>query len=509
MATPYTPRSAQISRSFTDSEKALDERIDQHLQAPPIADIYSGNSAQSLAWMREEMKTRSIMTSQLAQEQQLADRQSIRHELADQVVEQDADDAAALEGMRKRNALIEKGVRYNDAVAQVTAENEGLALNPRWNAISAEGAKFAEGDDERELREANHELNMLKVGTQKFDLEAAERMRTENPDLMDRIIGVKMKELETQGITAANEGVYAQIVQLQRQREHDKIKATNAEWTTAAANLSDDPVERMKQFDQMAPLVYSFEQNGLGGVNDPAGLVKRFGGSTAIMGLLQNKDFLAARLMDPAAKEGFTNALNTLNSDDPGVDPVERNKAMGLVLGLAGDHSRHIASSKEYDERLTALNEISQDRAKIYKDVSEDMSKILASDTKPGIGVVSKTDQLGQAAMAFIDQFRIQGAPGDANTPMDDFAMRVREITGNDPTTKSPRDPARVAKELREEMGAFARKYKESQASSVGGKPKPGSGVPVTRGIAQEFLRRAGGDKDKARQMASDAGYSF
>lgn len=468
MPPAHSRRGTDISRQFTDSERAVDERVTAHLTQPPLQYRTGNTIGQSYKWLQEDLKMRGAMTQVLGQEQDMAYQQSARHELARQVEENDKDEAQALTAVERVHGMLAPGggaADWDDAVSRVVAETPGLALSDRFSKFAAEGSKFYSSDADRELAKAKQDVEMLGLGSKKFDLEAYQRFREENPDSADRAVAMIGESLKNQEITSANAGLAAQIEQIKRQREFDDIKSTAASWESSAAGLSSDPAERMKQFDQMAPLVHSFEQNGLGGVDDPAGLVKRFGGSATVMGMLQNKNWLNTKLADPQVKQGFVEALNVLNDDDPNMDPAVRRKASNLVLGYAGDHNSYISSAKQYDDRVKALGEVSEGRGKVYSSVSKSISDIVTSKVADGDNV-SKQSAIAGEYEGFLTQFRNTATPdSEVNKVVDTYRGYLSDISG----AASGDDAAGKARDL---MGNFAKNIQEVNKKTAGDDPR-------------------------------------
>ena len=75
---------------------------------------------------------------------------------------------------------------------------------------------------------------------------------------------------------------------------------------------------------------------------------------------------------------------------------------------------------------------------------------------------------------------------------------------------KNEDDPAAVYADLEREKQGIQDEY-ESKIVSLGGDiaPKAATGKPLDRNTAKQYLQKAGGDKNKAREMARKDGYSF
>jgi len=72
--------------------------------------------------------------------------------------------------------------------------------------------------------------------------------------------------------------------------------------------------------------------------------------------------------------------------------------------------------------------------------------------------------------------------------------------------------PQRIG-ELAIRQGKLGEKATESLKTGISREPKSmpgaGAGKPIDRATAQQFLEQAGGDKERARQLAKEAGYQF
>lgn len=153
-----------ISRQFTDAEQAIDERLTSHLQAPPVQMQIGDRISQSYRWMNEDLKLRSELSGQLAQEQAMAYSQSSRHELARQSVVEEAERAEALQGISRMRQMIESGEAkdWGDAGYKVGIESEGLVVNDDFNKFYQDGARMVDPAT-RQFEEKRRSLEMLKM----------------------------------------------------------------------------------------------------------------------------------------------------------------------------------------------------------------------------------------------------------------------------------------------------------------------------------------------------------
>lgn len=161
---------SRISRQFTDSEKAVDDRIDSHLTAPPIQlDITAGVGA-GYKWLQEDLAMRSTLSKQLAGEQAMAYAQSERRALSEQARLQEAQDQAALNGVARARMLLESGQAKDAKHARqiVFGENQDLYINPVADKVFGDLEATFESPEMRELRQRKMDFDLVSANNSLF-----------------------------------------------------------------------------------------------------------------------------------------------------------------------------------------------------------------------------------------------------------------------------------------------------------------------------------------------------
>ena len=154
---------AEVSRQFTDAERALDERVDAFIFAPKYTPDSSAPQAAAYAAMRQDVKDRSIHAQQLKEQQELAFAASARRKLHALAESNDAQTKAAHDAVKTMTKLIgpDGGMTKEQAAAQLIDGNPSLALNP----VFGKAIKFLDTniEDTREaaLNEAKSEMDRI------------------------------------------------------------------------------------------------------------------------------------------------------------------------------------------------------------------------------------------------------------------------------------------------------------------------------------------------------------
>ncbi len=448
---------SRISRQFTSSELALDDRTSNFLEQPPISGAIGGSMGQTYHWMKQDLEQRSMMSEQLGRETAMAFSQSERHELARQAQDLEADKEQAIGSFKRVTDLTRNGKDFRTAMDEVVADTPGLALNKHFVEQATEFGKFHEDNGEAELRHLKTKGELMDIGSKNFSLENFERFRQENPDAADRMVGLLGKNLENQELNAANAGVAAHVEQIKRSREWDEQKKIQSEWDGHALGNSDDPV---KAADSEAALHYSFAKSGLAGVEDPKEVVKQFGAQSSVAGMLANKTFLDEKLQTPEARQQLVEAINL--STDKDADPKAKMKARGFLLTLAGENQAKLADTKLLKERMAAIDATDKELGGVYKDSSAAITAALAlkNGTEPADDS-AKIPAIIAAGQGFLDRFRALSEPG-TDKLFDDYAAHFAAMADPDPKKNGYTTAKAVASQAQVLMGHFIADFKKA-----------------------------------------------
>ncbi len=470
----YSSGRGNISRQFTGSELALDERVTNLLERPPISGATGRSMGETYHWMKQDLEQRSLLSEQLGREQAMAYSQSARHELARQAEDLELDKQEAVGSFKRVTELTKEGKDFRTAMGEVIADTPGLALNKHFSEQATEFGKYHEDDGVAELRHLKTKGELMEIGSKNFSLENFERFRTENPDLADRMVGLLEKNLGNQELNAANAGVMAHVEQIKRAREWDDQKRIQSEWDGHALGNTDDPI---KAADSEAALHYSFAKTGLAGVEDPKEVVKQFGATSSVAGMLANKAFLDSKLTTPEARQQLVEAINL--SADKDADPKAKLKARGFLLTLAGENQARLENTKLVKERMALIDATDKELGTTYGAVSKAITDVLSDDKLKD--ATAKTTAVVDASQGFIDQFRALSNPGTAPL-FDEYAGYFAQL-GSEGFKDGKANPEAVARQARKLMGNFVGEFKKLQGGTVASTQTKPAGAPATKPV--------------------------
>lgn len=448
-----------ISRQFTDSEAAVNDRLDSFLQAPAVRIGQGENLGEVYAGIRDDLALRSNFANQLNREQDMAYQQSARQQLAQQADQNDAWTQQAHEALGRIQNGAKAGKDFRELVSGEMANTPGLALNPVFARGAQDFGRFYESGPDHDLRTTADAVKKLELGTAKFNLDAMARFREKNPELADKMIEQASKALESGGFAADNQVLAQQIEHSKRLKEWQDIQGIQNAWNVDGLSGSPDPtLGNTSQQDQLAVIRDSFNQLGLHGIDRPEDIVRN--ASPGVKSMLANKAFLDRTLQTPEAKNALVDALNTLN--DKEAEAPARQKAYGFVLDLTGQHSREMGEIPQREATRKLLDDASKDYNVVTRGVNSgfvNTSKAMHDIVlKNGMEGSDKVAALVSEAAGFMDQIGLGAEDQDA-------VGRVQKEYGSylDGIDKNA-DPAAISQQLRTLMGNFVTKLKEEGA---------------------------------------------
>lgn len=438
-----------ISRQFTDSERALDDRITQTLTQPPAKLNIGHDYGETVRWLQEDMALRSGFTKQLADEQNLALQQSARHQLAREAELNDERDAQASEAFSELRKLEASGISRSKAINQLLDSTPGLALNESFTRPMRDYNSISETPEQESLRTLKDDIDRLNLGTQYWDLSIAEQYRRENPAAAEEAMEALDRKLKTEGLNSMNAAASAQLQQWKLQKELEEVERNKSIWPSGT-DIS---------LGSLGDIIYSFDESRFVGIENPEAIVKTFGADPAVMEMLSNKSFLSERFPDDQQKQSFVAAINAAVDED--ASPADRRRGMSVILGLSGANKARMEIAKKDKERETMLNEVSKDMPKTYATISKQINDV-AKERGAGSTII-------QLASDFITQFE-QSTPLQFDISEEAQAAR-RQI--EEEANKKNIDNATASKRAREIMLDFStavRNKREAQA-----RPSPAS----------------------------------
>lgn len=309
---PYG-RTSRISRSLDESELMVDEKISNHIASAMPADVYAGVPiSMGYEWMKEDLALRSAKADQLAQEQRLAYAASERKALADQVDRQNRDDDETVAALREMSDMVQSGKALSaaDARAQFFSKNPEAVMNKRlMEASSAFGA--SEFDREEFLREKTRkETAGLEVELKKKNTEGLLKAARENPDMFDRVIKLRM---ETEALQAENGLADEEYAKKYRKDTEELIthkRAAELAKLQRESPMTNGTVINWEDVDAQVQVQGSLDRAGLDAVNDIPGMMKKWGGSPLVTGMLSDANWLTGKSVTPEERKQLSEDLN-------------------------------------------------------------------------------------------------------------------------------------------------------------------------------------------------------
>jgi len=374
------PRVQEVSRQFTDTERAIDERVTGHLQTP-MREAY-GDAAGGYAWYAQDMKLRSAITAQLGQEQALAGAQSVRQELDRKFVQDTEDDLEAMAGINTARQLVASGQAQdlNQANEMVSRERPELLVRDKWNSYTSEAAKLQD-PALREARDKQLALQSLRNSDEYSDL----LLEREAKDIYGRenLVADRTKKLSATGLALSNtyegELVRAGSLRLAKKQQEAQIKEIEA--------FGADP----QNFAARSTIRGILDEVGIADVGDIEPVASYFAKNPNALVALNDRAWQTQHFKTPEEREDYLQSVSVLSNSSP--DSPEHKAAMSKIELAAHYHSRDTAQASTYNQQMESLREVDEMLGKSFKPINDDLTDIL-KNTKTGI-----TDQQKPKAM--------------------------------------------------------------------------------------------------------------
>ena len=398
-------RFSGISRQFSDAERAIDDRVASHLTAPPLELNVGATMGETYKWLREDLALRSTLTKELGAEQEMAYGQSMRRELHDQAVTQEADDTETLSGIRQVHELVNtrKAADWNDAVHQTVSSNPRLAVNGGFNTAVADGSKYFQTDKQRQIRDLGEDVKLLGLGNEEVNLELQDQFMRDNPKYGAETLSRMQSSFDTAGITAANAATQANVQRLQGLQSLRKQEEMQ--------QFYDENNFEQEDSDARIGLRGTFDELGLESVEDPARFLKRYRNTKSVMGMATDRVWRDQNLTTPEEKDAFKAAMSTVNRE--GAEPAEALKSRNLIESLSARWLRDRGDVIRIHEGDKTRAEIGKDMTTSYEDVKKqsfDLIKTKPKDMSDDL----KADLLIAAQRQFVAQFASEDSGMDA-----------------------------------------------------------------------------------------------
>lgn len=483
---------SDVSRQFTQVERGIDDNLTGLLQQPP-PDIYIGDSmGESYKWLKDDLELRSNVRKDMEDTQTMAFEQGNRQELNRQALQNEEDDRAAQDAFGKLRDKVAGGTPMKDAIADLTLNTPGLPTNRSWLDGAASMSEYHLDSPDRQLRDSKIDLDLLKVGQDKFDLELFRDNVMRNPEMTRALIDKMEQDTLAGGVTAKNQKTQADLIAMKKAQEVHDAEAFRDDLQREHSQLSQDPEVRSKQLGQLAKVQDSFNQVGLQDVEDTDAVVREFSGSPEVLDALTDQAFLT-RIGDGPRAE-LAKALNThvrplpANMSDPDRDRVmqERRTARNIILSVAGRYNRENGAEKLAKAQTVALKAAGKEVADAYTGAIKDLRK--STEAPPYGGAAPPSGPIA-AAESFITELESRfpdlvssDAAKDLRT---ELANKTKDVTDvNVSARESQKVMDKAVKQLNETRRASLTQAKTADGKEEKDKKVPASGVKPPTGNA-------------------------
>jgi len=441
---------AGVSHQFTDAERSLDERITEHLTAPPIDAMIGDTAGQTYKWLSADMAQRSTMTKELAGEESLANAQSQRQALAAQGDFQKQQDVEAADGMRHINSLANPGaggtpMSFADAQAQAVKANPNLLANPVFGRLSETATKISAQPELDRVTKLRQAIDLTELNTRQLTATAANYYARNHPDEVKTIATGQF----TTALAEANRATLSQAADaLEASRRVDMINAS-------LPGFSPDAAKYNAQSERLVHIAGAFADAGLQGVTAPHRLVVDYGESPSIMSMLMDKGWLDSLgapgngnndklptiggispiVNNEPNKDNYKAALiTTLNKltatskDGNSIIDDDSNKARTELFHLAALHDSQNAEAKEANETTKAHVSLEGTAMKAMDDIIKSGTKsgsALADDTR---AIADKKQQILSIARGFIQSSHELGKNSNNQDILENYSGWLDEL---------------------------------------------------------------------------------
>ena len=209
-----------ISGQLSDSELAVEAKIDNSIQSPGLSFDSMTPSATSYAVLKEELGLRSALNRNLQQEQGLAFKSSARRDLHNKAVMNDKNSKETEEALVKIPAMLESGMTMSEVKSTLVKENPLLPLNPTFGEGIKPFDMFVEDDHEIFMRE--HKEILETQGLSK-------RVREGHIDagMAEMLDQSRIKAIENGANAQDLEGMRLQTEKIQKSLNFQEMKRSN------------------------------------------------------------------------------------------------------------------------------------------------------------------------------------------------------------------------------------------------------------------------------------------
>jgi hypothetical protein len=475
-------RVQEISRQFTAPERAVDDRITSHLTAP-MPQVSGIDAATGYKWLEDDLKFRSQITSQLNQERDLANAQSVRQELDRQFTQDSQDDVVAIGAMQQINDLLaknpDKGLKW--AMSQHAQTNPSILTNKKFVDMGGKALSMFESDADIASRNLAREAQDIHNTVSKMGDEDRMEWMRENPDatkkLMQMDYNSKLLDLDAGTV----------VKQAAKVKAEQDIRETNE-------NLA-----KIKAFGPDGSLdAEAGIQAALGSgvpITDVKSTMTALSGSPAAQAMLAHPTW-ARETLAPEEQAALGQALDVYAN--AALPAEERATAKALIVASIGRYSRDTSEASRSVVEREKLLSFGADLGKSYKEVVDAFKGF--NEPVKGNGSQMKVPDNGDQAIGFAEDWITQ-----ANLAIGVPIAELANITASLEAAKTEKDQAakrKAAAQAARDFVGVAQKFKAKPMTTTS--RTSGSPSDFSKLSEEEARKRVGALKSGDRFIAPD-----
>lgn len=361
--------SNNISRNFTDSEEAIDERINEHLQQPvssmPAAVISAaGTASQAYGQLSKDLANRDAATARLTNEFQLAGAQSIRHKLSEEAKLDTFQKEQATAGIEQLAKWRENGFKSPEAAKQKLLEdNPGYAMNPHLRDAADYLNQNAKSDTRRKVEETIEANALIKGEIEEKDSSMRLNDMKSDPAYYQKMF-TTMKKFKESGM---------EMDVMTQQMEKDILTHSfneSKKTQELIGSLANDP----KNQEAVISLRQVFDKSGIK-VDNVVGLVNNFQAGGSVLRMLSDNAYMDSFGEEDGKKEELNSAVQLIS--DPDTNPKDKMSAIATVERYAGEYKANTQEQEKKAQTAEKFKSLSPTAEKIRTDMIGMNSKII------------------------------------------------------------------------------------------------------------------------------------
>ena len=358
-------RVQEISRQFTEPERAIDNRITNHLTSP-MPQATGFDAATNYKWLEDDLRFRGAITAQLNQERDLANAQSVRQVMDAEFANTAEDEAETINAFKAVNEMraSNPNMPVMDALAEVTKGREDLWLKPAFLKHVDSFAKVQQTDLERQSKQYAQEAT-VNTNAMLAASSAERRQWSESPEGLAQIkvVNQATREAEARGARRSPQQQELLDMELDYNYKTAKDQASQLE-------LYGPPGSR----EARAVAANMFTKAGLT-LDDPGTVADylRAQSNKTLLEMSLNSDFV--KTLGPDAMKTFATSIG-IEANPSSAKPEEVQKAKAFVDTTLGAYIEYSGQSKQRLELQAKLEKIGEDTGKSVSDMRKFFDEI-------------------------------------------------------------------------------------------------------------------------------------